>query len=123
MNEEYPQVYLDHFQQPRYVGVLEPCSHRAALTTNHPGCHDQLELYLRIVDDVIEDIRFRGRLCSGSLAAASLLCTKLHRQSVSVAQSITEQDLRIEWGVVPPGKEHSLKLVIDTLQLAIKSPE
>src|SRR5678815_4108183 len=65
----YQELILDHYRRPRNKGVLEHPTHTIAL--NNPLCGDEIDLKLRMEGDVIKEVRFIGRGCSISQAAAS----------------------------------------------------
>jgi nitrogen fixation NifU-like protein len=67
----YQELILDHYRRPRNKGVLEQPTHTVAL--NNPLCGDEIDLQLRMEGDVIKDVRFIGRGCSISQAAASMM--------------------------------------------------
>jgi len=87
----YQELILDHYRRPRNKGVLPQPTHTVVL--NNPLCGDEIDLQLRLEDDVIKDIRFIGRGCSISQAAASMMTqlVKDHRRSdaVAVAQRVS----------------------------------
>ena len=67
----YQEIILDHNRQPRNQGELADTGHRAE--GNNPLCGDRLTVTLRLADDRIADIRFRGQGCAISTASASLM--------------------------------------------------
>jgi nitrogen fixation NifU-like protein len=67
----YQELILDHYRRPRNKGVLEQPTH--AIVLNNPLCGDEIELQLRMDGDVIKEVRFIGRGCSISQAAASMM--------------------------------------------------
>ena len=67
----YQELILDHYRRPRNKGVLEQPTHTIAL--NNPLCGDEIDLQLRMEGDLIKDVRFIGRGCSISQAAASMM--------------------------------------------------
>jgi nitrogen fixation NifU-like protein len=69
--ELYQDLILDHYRRPRNQGALAEATHRITLT--NPLCGDEIDLELDVQDDVIRDVRFRGRGCSISQAAASMM--------------------------------------------------
>src|SRR5678816_2514637 len=66
LRDLYQEVILDHNRRPRNFGRLEGAN-RSAEGFN-PLCGDQLTLYLKLVDGVIEDVRFEGTGCAISTA-------------------------------------------------------
>jgi nitrogen fixation NifU-like protein len=67
----YQELILDHYRRPRNKGVLPNHTHAVAL--NNPLCGDEIDLQLLVEGDVIKDVRFIGRGCSISQAAASMM--------------------------------------------------
>ena len=67
----YKEVILDHYENPRNYGVLNPCSiHEKGA---NPLCGDELELYLILKDGTVEDIMFSGKGCSISQSSGSMM--------------------------------------------------
>lgn len=71
LRELYRELILDHARNPRHFGKLADATHTAEGI--NPLCGDKLKLYLRIVDDQVDDMRFEGSGCAISVASASLL--------------------------------------------------
>lgn len=70
-NDLYQEVILDHNKRPRNFGAL-PDADRQAVGHN-PLCGDQVVIYLKTANGVIEDIGFKGSGCAISTASASLM--------------------------------------------------
>lgn len=75
LRDLYQEVVIDHSKQPRNFRKLEGAS-RTAEGFN-PLCGDQLTLYVKLADGVIEDIAFQGSGCAISKASASLMTAAL----------------------------------------------
>ncbi len=86
LRELYQDLILDHGRQPRNFGPLPGYSHR--LEGVNPLCGDKLVLYLKVVDDRIEDISFEGAGCAISMASASLMTERLRGRSVDEAMAL-----------------------------------
>jgi len=67
----FRELILDHYRKPRNKGELEEPTVTVAM--RNPLCGDVIELMLRIEDERIADLRFKGQGCSISQAAASVL--------------------------------------------------
>ena len=78
----YKQVILDHSKHPRNNGEIENCYKLEML---NPSCGDKITVSVKLVDDIIDDIKFLGTGCSISLASASMLTEELKGLSVSEA--------------------------------------
>lgn len=71
----YQEVIVDHSKRPRNFRKLEGAT-RTGEGFN-PLCGDQLTLYVKLADGIIEDIAFQGAGCAISMASASLMTTAL----------------------------------------------
>ncbi|HXQ28450.1 MAG TPA: SUF system NifU family Fe-S cluster assembly protein [Gemmatimonadales bacterium] len=85
----YQDLILDHYRRPRNQGALEHPTHSVALT--NPLCGDEIDLDLEVQDDVIQDVRFRGRGCSISQAAASMMTQVVKARPRSDALALAER--------------------------------
>jgi nitrogen fixation NifU-like protein len=85
----YQDLILDHYRRPRNKGVLEDPTHTVAL--NNPLCGDEIDLQLRVEGDVIKDVRFIGRGCSISQAAASMMTQVVKERRVADALALGER--------------------------------
>ncbi len=86
LHELYQEVIIDHGRHPRNFGELEHANHRAT-GFNHL-CGDQVVLYLKVSDGIIEDIRFEGSGCAISTASASLMTEALKGKSEAEAAAL-----------------------------------
>ena len=71
LRELYQEVIVDHGKRPRNFHALEGATHKAE--GFNPLCGDELRVYVKLADGVIEDIAFQGQGCAISQASASLL--------------------------------------------------
>ena len=85
----YQELILDHYRRPRNKGVLEQPTHTIAL--NNPLCGDEIDLQLRLEGDVIKDVRFIGRGCSISQAAASMMTQIVKEKRLGDALALADR--------------------------------
>ena len=71
LNDLYQQVILDHCKKPRNFHEMPGCT--CSAQGRNPLCGDQLELFLAMTGDQVDDISFTGSGCCISKASASLL--------------------------------------------------
>ena len=88
LRDLYQEVILDHYRQPRNFGKLAGAN-RSAEGFN-PLCGDQLTLHLKVIDGVIDDVRFEGTGCAISTASASLMTQVLKGKTEEEAQALFE---------------------------------
>ena len=82
---------LDHYKHPRNHGTLE---HPTVSREEHnPLCGDKVRVDLLIEDGRIQDLRFSGRGCAISQAAASMMTETLQGQTVEVAKAFGKDDI------------------------------
>lgn len=86
LSELYQEVILDHYRNPRNSEAL-PDANRSAEGYN-PLCGDRLKVYVRIVDDRIEDVSFEGAGCAISQASASVMTEALKGKTRSEMQDL-----------------------------------
>ena len=88
----YQEQILDHYQNPRNHGTLdEPVTIRRE--EYNPLCGDRLVLEMRLVDDKVEAVRFRGHGCAISQAAMSMLSEEIVGKSVDELKQLQKQDV------------------------------
>jgi nitrogen fixation NifU-like protein len=88
ISELYQEVILDHNKNPRNFGELEHYNHHAH--GHNPLCGDNLELFLEVKDDVINEVKFNGSGCAISKASASIMTTILKGKTVEQARNLFE---------------------------------
>jgi nitrogen fixation NifU-like protein len=62
---------LEHFRNPRNVGVIEDADGHGKVQS--PICGDVTDIYIKIVDGVIVDAAFTSLGCFATIASASAL--------------------------------------------------
>jgi nitrogen fixation protein NifU and related proteins len=86
LSELYQEVILDHCRKPRHFHAL-PEANRTAEGKN-PFCGDNFTVYLKLEDDLIQDISFQGSGCCISKASASMMTGQIKGKSVADARKI-----------------------------------
>jgi nitrogen fixation NifU-like protein len=117
----YNETVMDHFRNPRNVGVIEDAD--GVGEVGNPLCGDMMTIYLKIFDDRIEDIKFQTFGCGSAIAVSSMLTEIAMGKSIEEAKSITNKDVATALEGLPKNKLHCSNLGADALQLAIKDFE
>ncbi|MDP3817032.1 Fe-S cluster assembly sulfur transfer protein SufU [Pseudomonas sp.] len=86
LRDLYQEVIIDHGKRPRNFRLLEGAT-RTAEGFN-PLCGDQLRVYVKLADGVIEDIAFQGAGCAISQASASLMTLAVKGQTPAQALAL-----------------------------------
>ena len=93
LHDLYQEILLDHNKRPRHYGALAHATHSAE--GYNPLCGDKIEVFLRIDDDRIADIRFECASCAICKASASIMTVALDGKSLDEAESTRSEFERI----------------------------
>jgi nitrogen fixation protein NifU and related proteins len=93
LHDLYQEIILDHNKRPRHYGALAHATHSAE--GYNPLCGDKIEVFLRIDDDRIADIRFECASCAICKASASIMTVALDGKSLDEAESTRSEVERI----------------------------
>ncbi len=85
----YQEVILDHNKNPRNFGELESATHKAV--GHNPLCGDHIEIFLKVNNNVVEDVKFKGVGCAISKASASIMTTVLKGKTVNEIKNLFEK--------------------------------
>jgi len=118
MSIKYIPKVIEHFKNPHSQGVIE--NPDAEALVGSPTCGDQIAIYLKINNDVIEDIKFESYGCASNIATASIVTDLAKGKTLEEALSIKWTEAVQELGGLPPVKYHCSVLAVDGLRAAIK---
>lgn len=113
----YSDQVIEHFTNPRNVGVLE--NPDGVGKVGNPVCGDMMEMSIRVEGDVITDIRFRTFGCGAAIATSSMATELIKGRSISQALELTNQAIAQALGGLPPVKMHCSVLAADALKMAL----
>lgn len=117
-NVGYSKKVMDHFTNPRNVGVIENPDGYGKV--GNPVCGDLMEIYIKVKNDIITDIKFKTFGCGSAIATSSMITELAKGKHVDEAFKITRNDVANELDGLPPQKMHCSNLAADALQEAIK---
>ena len=86
LRELYQEVIFDHNRSPRNFHEMSDASHRAE--GYNPLCGDQLTVYARIEDGVVQEASFVGHGCAISTASASLMTEAVRGRSIEDVETL-----------------------------------
>ena len=108
---------MDHFTKPRNVGTIENPDGYGKV--GNPVCGDLMEMYIKVENDVIKDIKFKTFGCGSAIATSSMVTELAMGKTVDEALKITRNDVANELDGLPPQKMHCSNLAADALHAAI----
>lgn len=117
-NVGYSKKVMDHFVNPRNVGVIEKPDGYGKV--GNPVCGDVMEIFITVKNDVIKDIKFKTFGCGSAIATSSMVTELAKGKHVDDAIKITRQDVADELDGLPSQKMHCSNLAADALKAAIE---
>ena len=114
----YSKKVMEHFMNPKNVGVIENPDGYGKV--GNPVCGDVMEIFIKVKDDIITDIKFRTFGCGSAIATSSMVTELAKGKHVDEAIKITRNDVADELDGLPPQKMHCSNLAADALSEAIK---
>lgn len=116
----YSEKVLDHYDNPRNVGKMDPNDPTVGSgTVGAPACGDVMRLQIRVQDGVITDAKFKTYGCGSAIASSSLVTEWVKGKSLDEAGSIKNSQIAEELAL-PPVKIHCSILAEDAIKAAIE---
>jgi nitrogen fixation NifU-like protein len=114
----YREAILDHYRNPRNRGILNPADF--SYEDVNPLCGDEIRIDVRTDGERVTDVRFSGRGCAISQAAASMLMEMVEGQPLDEVKAISREDLLEELGVpISPARMKCAMLGLKVLKAGI----
>jgi nitrogen fixation NifU-like protein len=114
----YSDKVMDHFNNPRNVGVIEDAD--GVGEVGNPLCGDMMKITFKLdQDERLEDVRFQTLGCGAAIATSSIVTELAKGMTLEEAAAITKQQVADELGGLPPAKMHCSVLATDGLKVAV----
>ena len=116
----YSDKVLDHYNNPRNVGVLDADSPNVGTgMVGAPACGDVMRLQIQVDDNgIIDDAKFKTYGCGSAIASSSLLTEWVKGKTLEEASNIENVSI-VEELNLPPVKIHCSVLAEDVIKAAI----
>ena len=114
----YSEVVMDHFTHPRNVGVIEDADGIGEV--GNAKCGDIMKIYLKIRDDVIEDVKFETFGCGSAIASSSMATEMIKGKPISEAAQLTNKAVAEALEGLPAHKLHCSVLAEEAIKNALK---
>jgi len=116
----YSDKVLDHYENPRNVGVLDKDDPSVGTgMVGAPACGDVMRLQIKVGDDGrIEDAKFKTYGCGSAIASSSLVTEMVKGKTLDEVEAIKNNDIATELAL-PPVKIHCSVLAEDAIAAAI----
>lgn len=114
----YSEKVMDHFRNPRNVGVIEDAD--GVGEVGNAKCGDIMKIYLKIQDGVIEDVKFETFGCGSAIASSSMATEMIKGKPVSEAMALTNKAVAEALDGLPAHKLHCSVLAEEAIKAALK---
>jgi nitrogen fixation NifU-like protein len=114
----YSDKVMDHFLQPRNLGVIEDADGIGEV--GNAKCGDIMKMYLKIDDDIITDVKFETFGCASAIASSSMATELIKGQRVEDAMQLTNKAVAEALDGLPAYKMHCSVLAEEAIQAALE---
>ena len=115
----YSEKVMDHFENPRNVGKIENPDGYGKVGS--PTCGDVMEIFLKIEDETIVDVKFRTFGCASAIATSSMSTEMILGKKVEEALALTNKAVAQALDGLPPAKMHCTVLAEEAIKEAIEN--
>src|SRR5437762_3347151 len=95
----YQELILEHNRKPRNFREMENADRR--IEGRNPLCGDALTLWVKLENDAIADVSFKGQGCAISKASASLMTAAVKGKTREEAERLFERFHQLVMGQLP----------------------
>jgi len=115
----YSDKVLDHFSNPRNVGEMVDAN--GVGEVGNQKCGDIMKIYLKIENDIIEDVKFQTFGCGAAIATSSMATELIKGKSIKEAMTLTNKAVVEALDGLPPVKLHCSVLAEEAVKEAINN--
>ena len=113
----YSEKVMDHFRNPRNVGVIEDAD--GVGEVGNAKCGDIMKIYLKIENDIIEDVKFETFGCGSAIASSSMATEMIMGKSIHEALALTNAAVCEALDGLPAHKVHCSVLAEEAIKNAL----
>ena len=114
----YSENVIDHFRNPRNVGVIEDANGIGEV--GNAKCGDIMKMYMKIEDGVVKDVKFETFGCGSAIASSSMATELIKGQPVSEVRKLTNKAVAEDLDGLPDYKMHCSVLAEEAIQAALE---
>jgi len=114
----YSAKVMDHFTNPRNVGIIENAD--GVGEVGNAKCGDIMKIYLKINGNIIEDVKFNTFGCGSAIATSSIATEMIKGKSLNDALMLSNKAVVEALDGLPPQKVHCSVLAEEAVKAAIK---
>lgn len=114
----YSEKVMDHFMHPRNVGTIDDAS--GVGEVGNAKCGDIMKIYLKVENDIIEDVKFETFGCGSAIASSSMATEMIKGKSIYDAMALTNKAVAEALDGLPAHKMHCSVLAEEAIRSALK---
>ena len=114
----YSEKVMDHFMHPRNVGTIDGAD--GVGEVGNAKCGDVMKIYLKIENDIIEDVKFETFGCGSAIASSSMATEMIKGKSIHEALELTNKAVAEALDGLPAHKMHCSVLAEEAIKNALK---
>ena len=113
----YSEKVMDHFSNPRNVGEIEQPD--GVGEAGNPKCGDIMKIYLKVRDNIVEEVKFKTFGCASAIASSSMATELIKGKTIDEAWDLTNTAVAEALDGLPPIKMHCSVLAEEAIHKAI----
>ena len=114
----YSETVMDHFRNPRNVGVIEDAD--GVGEVGNVQCGDIMKIYLKINEGIISDVKFETFGCGSAIASSSMATEMIKGKPVAEALALTNRAVAEALDGLPAHKLHCSVLAEEAIKKALQ---
>lgn len=115
---QYSQKVIEHFTNPRNLGEIKDADGIGEV--GNPMCGDLMQLFIKVKDEIIEDVKFKTFGCCAAIATSSMITEMIKGKPLSELKEVTNKAVTEALGGLPKIKLHCSVLAEDALKAALE---
>ena len=117
----YSDKVMDHFRNPRNVGVIEDANGIGEV--GNAMCGDIMKMYLKIENGIVEDVKFETFGCGSAIASSSMATELIKGKPLEQVRELTNKAVAEALDGLPDYKMHCSVLAEEAIQAALADYE
>jgi len=115
---QYTEKVIQTFMNPKNVGKIDDADGMGKV--GNPQCGDIMQIFIKVKDNIITDIKFLTLGCAAAIATSSITTEMVKGKTIDEALKITNKDVMSALGGLPPEKLHCSILAEQGIHAAIE---
>ena len=113
----YSEKVMDHFMNPRNVGVMPDAD--GVGEVGNAKCGDIMKIFIKVKDNIITDISFQTFGCGAAVATSSMATEMVKGKTIEEAMQVTNKAVMEALDGLPPVKVHCSLLAEEAIHAAL----